>query len=49
MYRKLMFLTLLVFLPADIATQPPDGVVDWQDLTALANTWLAEQLWPPEE
>jgi hypothetical protein len=31
---------------ADIAPQPPDGVVDWLDLAVLANGWLEESLWP---
>ncbi|MHC4363236.1 MAG: hypothetical protein ACYSTZ_10435, partial [Planctomycetota bacterium] len=34
---------------ADIAPEPGDGIVDWRDFAALADSWLAGQLWPEEE
>ncbi|MHC4184982.1 MAG: hypothetical protein ACYSR4_03500 [Planctomycetota bacterium] len=34
---------------ADIAPEPRDGIVDWRDFAALADSWLAGQLWPEEE
>jgi len=31
---------------ADIAPEPPDSIVEWQDLLVLTDSWLQEQLWP---
>ena len=31
---------------ADVAPQPPDGIVNWRDLAVLADEWLQRQLWP---
>jgi hypothetical protein len=31
---------------ADVAPEPPDGIVNWRDLAVLADEWLQQKLWP---